>query len=123
MPTGTPPGVQWVTPPSEGAVNSDGVALQFCTLSNILDTTKETQEFKYSGLCLLTAKESTDVEQALSESCWRRAMEDELKSIRENSTWESAAPIRTPSHWAQMGVQGEEGPAGQHHQAQRPFGC
>jgi hypothetical protein len=45
------------------------------------------QEFEYSGLCLVAAEEPRTVEEALSEDCWRKAMEVEMKAIEDNRTW------------------------------------
>jgi hypothetical protein len=39
---------------------------------------------------MLAADEPACVEQALSQDCWKRAMEVELKSIQESQTWEIA---------------------------------
>ena len=40
--------------------------------------------------CLAAAEEPASVDAALSEACWRSAMDDELASIRSNGTWEFA---------------------------------
>jgi len=45
------------------------------------------EEAKYSGLCLLAVDEPVSVEHPLEQSCWKEAMDAELKSIRENNTW------------------------------------
>lgn len=60
---------------------------RYRTLCNLYDATEEVQNFEYSGLCLLAADEPANVEEALEEECWRRAMEAELESIEENNTW------------------------------------
>lgn len=44
----------------------------------------------FSGFCLVAAEEPDSVECALAEPNWRRAMEDEMSSIRGNETWEFA---------------------------------
>jgi hypothetical protein len=78
---------QWASPPSSEAADSKGVQLRYRTLSNIYNTTEEVQDFEYSGFCLLAADEPSCNEQALSERCWKEAMEAELEAIEENHTW------------------------------------
>ncbi|KAM0822866.1 hypothetical protein ACQ4PT_071235 [Festuca glaucescens] len=41
-----------------------------------------------SGLCLIAAEEPASVEHALADASWRGAMEEEMRSIRDNQTWE-----------------------------------
>ena len=48
----------------------------------------EPVEIEYSGLCLLAAEEPGNVDDALTEGCWRKAMEEEMRAIRDNETWE-----------------------------------
>jgi hypothetical protein len=43
---------------------------------------------EYSGVCLLAAEEPQSIEQALSELCWRQAIQTEMQSIEANKTWE-----------------------------------
>ena len=38
--------------------------------------------------CLLSVEEQTKFEEANTEECWRRAMDEELGSIRDNKVWE-----------------------------------
>jgi len=82
-PPGSPPAqaVEYATPPTRDAVNSEGVPMKFRTLSNIYDITDEVQNFEYSGLCFLAAEEPRSVDEALSEKCWREAMDAEMNSI------------------------------------------
>jgi hypothetical protein len=68
-------------------VDSEGAPLQYRTIPNLLDTTEEVQ-MEYSGVCLLAAEEPQSIEQALSELCWRQAMQIEMQSIEANKTWE-----------------------------------
>lgn len=67
---------------------SQDAPLRFRTISDLLDSTEEVHNFEYSGVCLLAADEPMSVEQALEQDCWRRAMQEELDSIYQNSTWE-----------------------------------
>jgi hypothetical protein len=114
------PGIEFATPPIEGAVDSDGAPLRFRTVQNINDTTKEGHDFEYSGLCFYAAEEPRSVDEALSEPCWTYAMQIELSSIQSNITWElSALPT---GQWSlcnrpEMGVQSEERPTRKHNQA------
>lgn len=48
----SPDQVQWATPSTEGAEDSEGVPLCFRTISDLLDTTEEVVDFEYSGLFL-----------------------------------------------------------------------
>jgi negative regulator of sigma E activity len=68
-------------------VDLEGAPLQYRTIPNLLDTTEEVQ-MEYSGVCLLVAEEPQSIEQALSELCWRQAMQTEMQSIEANKTWE-----------------------------------
>lgn len=40
------------------------------------------EDFDYSGLCLLAAEEPASVEEALDEPAWKRAMQEEMDSMR-----------------------------------------
>jgi hypothetical protein len=42
-------------------------------------------------LCLAAVEEPASVDDALAEACWKRAMDEELASIRNNKTWEFAS--------------------------------
>ena len=44
-------------------------------------------ELQYSGLRLLGEEEPSNFEEAKADSMWRRAMEEEISSIRKNETW------------------------------------
>jgi hypothetical protein len=44
-------------------------------------------DFEYSGLCLVAADEPRTVDEALSEKCWRQAMQSEMQAIEDNRTW------------------------------------
>jgi hypothetical protein len=68
--------------------DSEGVPLRYKTIPNLLHTTKELQDFVYSGLCLVAAEESRSVEQSMTEQCWRQAMEAQMKAIEANQTWD-----------------------------------
>jgi transposase InsO family protein len=46
------------------------------------------EEWETSGLCLAAAEEPASVEHALADVAWRGAMEEEMKSILDNNTWE-----------------------------------
>jgi hypothetical protein len=39
-------------------------------------------------LFLISAEEPGSVEEAQRDPCWRRAMDKEMQSIKENSTWD-----------------------------------
>ena len=69
-------------------MDSEGVPLRFRNLENVYDTTDEVHEYEYSGVCYFAAEEPKNVEEALSEKCWREAMVTEMNSIQSNKTWE-----------------------------------
>jgi hypothetical protein len=77
-----------VSPPVQSPQFSEGVPLRYRTLANLFDSTEEIQDFEYSGLCMLAADEPKNFEQAIEQDCWRNAMEEEIKSIHQNETWE-----------------------------------
>jgi hypothetical protein len=88
-PPHTPPHqqIQWATPPTGASEDSEGVPLRYRIIPDLLDTTDEVQDFKYSALCLVAVEEPKNIEDALLEACWRRAMEEEMKAIDDNKTW------------------------------------
>jgi hypothetical protein len=69
------------SPHSENAESSEGVPLRYRSLTDLLDSTEEIHDFEYSGLCLLAADEPVSVASALTEQCWREAMNSELQAI------------------------------------------
>jgi hypothetical protein len=75
-----------VSPPSGASEGTDEAPRRYRTLSDLFDQTEEMQGFEYSGVCLTAYDEPASVEQALSEDCWKRAMEAEMQSIEENKT-------------------------------------
>jgi hypothetical protein len=56
-------------------------------MSNLYDTTKEIQNYEYSGVCLLAADEPANIDEDLKDDCWRKAIKAKLESIKENNTW------------------------------------
>jgi hypothetical protein len=80
--------IQWATPPTGQSVDSEGAPLGYRTIPNLLDTTDELQDFEYSGLCLVAVEEPRSVEEALTEQCWRQAMQTEMQAIEANQTWD-----------------------------------
>jgi hypothetical protein len=66
-------------PPTDASKDSDGAPLRFRTIPNLLDSTNEVLDFEYSGLCLVAADEPRTVDEALSEKCWRQAMQSEMQ--------------------------------------------
>ncbi|CAD6257884.1 unnamed protein product [Miscanthus lutarioriparius] len=75
------------SPQQGSAESSEGVPLRYRSLTDLLDSTEEIHDFEYSGLCLLAADEPVNVESALTEQCWREAMNSELQAIESNNTW------------------------------------
>jgi hypothetical protein len=81
------PNPQWVTRPHGQAEDSEGVPLRYKTLTDLFDHTDEVENYEYNGTCFLAADEPVSVEDALEQSCWKDAMQSELKAIRDNDTW------------------------------------
>ena len=88
----TPPAaqIQWATPPSGASADSDEAPRRYRTITNLLDTTEEVQDFEYSGCCLSVVGEPKSVEEAMTELCWRQAMQAEMQAIENNKTWDVA---------------------------------
>jgi len=76
----TPPAaqIQWATPPSGASASSDEAPRRFRTITDLLDTTEEVQDFEYSGFCLSAVGEPRSVKEAMTELCWRQAMQAEM---------------------------------------------
>ena len=89
---------QWAAPPTGQSADSEGAPLRYRTIPNLLDTTEEVQDFEYSGLCLVAAEEPRSVQEALTEQCWRQAMQAEMRAIEANCTWEVS--VLPPKHKA-----------------------
>ena len=85
--TPEPSPVPFVTSPTGETHDTEGVALRFRMMEEVIDHTKPA-EVEYSGLCLLAAEEPGNVDDSLAEGCWRKAMEEEMCAIRDNDTWE-----------------------------------
>ena len=84
-----PPAVEFVSPllaPDSDSEEDNG-PVRYRTLNNLYDTTEEVQNYEYSGMCLLAAEEPENIDQALEDECWKKAMISELESIEENNTW------------------------------------
>lgn len=84
------PQIEFATPPTEEAVDSEGNALRYRTLQDLHDNTDVIHGFEYSGVCCLAGEEPKSVDEALSEQCWRTAMKTEMESIQSKRTWELA---------------------------------
>jgi hypothetical protein len=70
------------SPHSDSSLGQQGKRL-------LADIYEETQpgETEFSGLCLLGLEEPSDHIEALKNSCWKNAMQEELTAIEENMTW------------------------------------
>jgi len=75
------------TPPTGGSADTKGVPLRYRTLPDLLESTEEVQ-LEYSGMCLVAVEEPSSVDQALTQLCWRNAMQAEMKANKANNTWE-----------------------------------
>lgn len=50
----------------------------------------EVVEMQYSSICMFALEEPTSYEVTAKEKCWRFVMQEEMKSIHDNATWELA---------------------------------
>jgi hypothetical protein len=71
-----------VTPYSEPSQGPQGMRL----LDDIYADADEPEE-QYSGMCLLGMEEPSSHVEAMKELSWKKAMNEEIKSIEENGTW------------------------------------
>jgi hypothetical protein len=86
----TPDDIQFVSPPqdADGLLDADhdeDAPLRFRPLEGVIGpgtTPGPAEHVLVSGVLLsVSAEEPTSVKQAMEEKCWRKAMEEELKSI------------------------------------------
>ena len=59
--------IQWVTPPTNGSADSEGVPLRYRTVADLLDSIELVPNVEYSGMCLVPAEEPSSVEEAMTE--------------------------------------------------------
>jgi hypothetical protein len=62
------------------------LSYNFLTILNLLDTIEEVHGFDYSGFCLIATEEPRSVKEAMTESCWRKAMQAEMQAIERSKT-------------------------------------
>jgi hypothetical protein len=100
----------WATPPSDDHERHDldDTSPHYRKIRHVLEELDE-ERSQHVGLCLMAAEEPASVVEALTEACWKEAMDAELAAIRDNGTWELTTLPRGQSHWAQMGLQGKKG--------------
>jgi hypothetical protein len=81
----------WATPPSNDAErhDPDHTPPRYRKIHHLLEELDEEQS-EHIGLCLMASEEPASVYEALSDECWKKAMEVELASIHDNGTWEIA---------------------------------
>ena len=68
---------------------------------SVQDIYEGTQEIEEDETCFLTDEEPASFKSAMKEKLWRRAMEEEIKSIEKNSTWEL---VKLPEKCKSIGV-------------------
>ena len=68
---------------------------------SVQDIYEGTQEIEEDETCCLIDEEPTSFKSAMKEKLWRRAMEEEIKSIEKNSTWEL---VKLPEKCKSIGV-------------------
>lgn len=75
-----------MTTPSS-VTSSEEEQLRFRPLQELYDVTSPV-ELDQLELCMFGAEEPRTLVETEKHFCWRKAMEEELASIRENETWE-----------------------------------
>ncbi|KAF0904823.1 hypothetical protein E2562_037598 [Oryza meyeriana var. granulata] len=81
IPTSSLPGVEFCTPPSNVSDGSDEAPQRYRTVANTLATTMPILDFDYGDECMVAMEEPTSFTEAEKESCWRKAMIEEMNSI------------------------------------------
>ena len=89
-PSGAAVRVEFCTPPSSVTPGTEEGPVRYRHVQDILSTTKPVLDFDYSDQCLLATEEPASFVEAEQHECWRKAMEEELRSIEENQTWSLA---------------------------------
>lgn len=80
-------GIEFCTPPTDASRGTDEAPRCYRTVANTLATMQPILDFDYSEECLLSEEEPTSFLEAEKQSCCRKAMLEEMKSIENNSTW------------------------------------
>lgn len=68
--------------------NSSSPPPKMRSLQDIYSTTEEVEEEATNLFCLYADHEPINFEQAVTEDCWKTAMEEEMMAINKNDTWE-----------------------------------
>nr|CAE04466.3 OSJNBa0029L02.7 [Oryza sativa Japonica Group] len=89
-PSGAAVRVEFCTPPSSVTPGTEEGPVRYRRVQDILSTTEPVLDFDYSDQCLLATEEPASFVEAEQHECWRKAMEEELRSIEENQTWSLA---------------------------------
>lgn len=82
-----PPGMEFCSPPSDASEGTDEAPRRYRTVANTLATTTPILDFDYDDQCLMATEEPASFAEAEKESCWRKAMIEEMNSIEGNKTW------------------------------------
>lgn len=82
---GTPISSSSTQSQSSSTSSSSSEPQKFRSLQEIYDNTREIEE---ASLCFLSLEEPTSFEEASKNENWKKAMEEEIASIKKNSTWE-----------------------------------
>nr|ABB47448.2 retrotransposon protein, putative, Ty1-copia subclass [Oryza sativa Japonica Group] len=85
--TTLPSGVEFCSPPTDASEGTDEGPRSYRTVVNTLATLTPILDFNYSDQCLMAAEEPASFLEAEQESCWRKAMLEEMESIEGNNTW------------------------------------
>lgn len=84
-----PTEVRYATPPTQDDVgDTDLQSRNYRHLTDLYNDMSEVDEVEESGLCFLVAEDPATVGDALADAPWKGAMEEEMKSIINNRTWE-----------------------------------
>ncbi|KAF0902043.1 hypothetical protein E2562_011859 [Oryza meyeriana var. granulata] len=85
IPASSLPRVEFCTPPSNASDGSDEAPQRYRKVANTLATTMQILDFDYGDECMVAMEEPTSFTEAEKESCWRKAMIEEMNSIEKES--------------------------------------
>ncbi len=93
--------MEFCTPPTSVTPETDEGPVRYRRLQDIHSTPEPVLDFDYSDQCLVATEEPVSFVEAEKHECWRRATEEELRSIEENQTWSLA---KLPAGYKAIGL-------------------
>ncbi|KAE8767964.1 hypothetical protein D1007_60605 [Hordeum vulgare] len=79
---------KWATPPTHDETrDASSGPRRYRYMENLLEELDE-EGAQRAELCMLAAEEPASVDEALADEAWKEAMDEEMRSITDNNTWE-----------------------------------